>query len=95
MRREQWRVMRGSKQFYVRTFRLAENTLVFSLLMNVLLGCAIYHVHFNKPERHFYVTNGVVPPTELSSMDTPNEGAEPLLANDPDAKDDEKTWNLE
>ena len=95
MRRDVWRVIRGSKNFHVTTFRLARTAIVFSLIINLVLGLAICQAYFYKPERHFYVTNGVVPPTELTSRDTPNESSVPLLANDPDAINDEKILNLE
>jgi len=95
MRRELWRVIKSSKNFYTMTFRFAGNALVFSLIINVVLGLVICQAYLYKPKRHFYITNGVVPPTELSSRDTPNESSVPLLANDPDAPDDEKKLNLE
>jgi len=90
MRRELWRVVKRSKRFYVRTYRFAGSALIFSLMMNVMLGLAIYQTYFYKPERHFYVTNGIVPPTELMAMDAANESSVPLLANDPDVNDDKK-----
>ena len=95
MRRELWRVIRRSKNFYTTTFRFAGNALVFSLIINVVLGLVICQTYFYKPKRHFYITNGVVPPTELSPRDTANESSVPLLANDPDATVDEKTLDLE
>ncbi|MDF1684133.1 MAG: phosphoesterase [Legionellaceae bacterium] len=94
MRRELWRVIRRSKSFYATTFRLSGSLLVFSLFINVVLGLAVWQTYLTKPKRHFYITNGVVPPTELFSMDAPNEGSSPLLANDPDAADDENILNL-
>lgn len=95
MRRELWRVIRRSKNFYTTTFRFSGNVLVFSLIINVVLGLVICQTYFYKPKRHFYITNGMVPPTELSSRDTPNESSVPLLANDPDSPDDEKILNVE
>ncbi|MDF1645977.1 MAG: type IVB secretion system protein IcmM/DotJ [Legionellaceae bacterium] len=90
MRREVWRLMINSKRFYVGTFRFAETALVFSLLISVLLGLGLFYVYVHIPERHYYATNGEVPPTELTAMDAPNETAIPLLAADPDIDDDEK-----
>jgi intracellular multiplication protein IcmM len=90
MRREVWRLLIASKQFHVRTFRFAETMLVFSLAMSVLLGLGLCYAYLHIPERHYYVTNGEVPPTELTVMDAANNTSEPLLANDPDTDDDEK-----
>ena len=95
MRRELWRVIKRSKNFYTMTFRFAGNALVFSLIINVVLGLVICQTYFFKPKRHFYITNGEVPPTEVNSRDTPNESSVPLLANDPDAPDDAKILNVE
>jgi len=90
MRRELWRSMISSKHFYVGGFRFAGKALFFSLILNLGLGAAIYQVYFHTPERHFYVTNGVTPPTELTAMSTANESSVPLLANDPDMNPDDK-----
>ncbi len=90
MRREVWRLLIRSKRFYVGTFRFAENMLVLSLLMNVLLGVGLFYVYLHMPARQFFATNGVVPPTELTAMDEPNETSVPLLAADPDINDDVK-----
>lgn len=95
MRRELWRTIRRSKNFYTATFRFSKNILVFSLLINVVLGLAICHTYFYKPKRHFYITNGVVLPTEVKARDTANESSVPLLANDPDEPDDERILNIE
>jgi len=94
MRRELWRVIRRSKSFYATTYRLSGRVLAFSLFVNVALGLMIWQTYLNTPKRHYYLTNGVVPPTELFAMDTANEGSTPLLANDPDAADDEHILNL-
>jgi len=94
MRRELWRVIRRSKSFYATTYRLSGSVLAFSLFVNVVLGLMIWQTYLNKPKRHFYLTNGVVPPTELFSLDSANESSTPLLAKDPDAADDEHILNL-
>lgn len=90
MRREVWRLLIASKQFYVKTFRFAETMLIFSLGLSVLLALALCYAYLHIPERHYYVTNGEVPPTELTVLDAPNNTSEPLLEADPDTSDDEK-----
>ncbi|MDX2346422.1 MAG: type IVB secretion system protein IcmM/DotJ [Legionella sp.] len=90
MRREVWRLITKSKRFYVGTFRFAENALVFSLAISVLLGLVLLYAYFHIPERDYYVTNGEVPPTKLTAMDLPNESSEALLAADPAISDKEK-----
>lgn len=95
MRRELWRSMISSKHFYVRSFRFAGKALFFSLILNICLGAAIYKVYFHTPKRHYYVTNGVTPPMELTALDSANESSEPLLGNDPDMKPEDKKPILE
>jgi intracellular multiplication protein IcmM len=90
MRREVWRLLIQSKRFYVGTFRFAENALVFSLIISVLLGVGLIYVYLHIPERHYYATNGAVPPTELTAMDSANKTSVPLLAEDLTVDDDEK-----
>ncbi len=90
MRRELWRLMIRSKRFYVGTFRFAESALVFSLLVNVLLCVGLVYAYKHVPDRHYYATNGEVPPSELTAMDAPNETSVPLLAADPAIDDDAK-----
>ena len=90
MRRELWRLMISSKRFYVGTFRFAESALLFSLICSVLLGIGIFYAYLHIPERHYYATNGEVPPSELTAMDEPNETSTPLLADDPVIDDDAK-----
>jgi intracellular multiplication protein IcmM len=90
MRRETWRLIRASKRFYVGTFRFSGSMLVFSLCVNLVLGWAIFYAYAHMPERHYYATNGVVPPTELIAMSAANETSVPLLAADQNVNDDEK-----
>lgn len=90
MRREFWRLMISSKQFYVRTFRFAGSALVFFLLLNVLLAAGLFYAYMHVPDRHYYATNGEVPPGELTAMDEPNYTSVPLLAADPTIDDDAK-----
>ena len=90
MRREVWRLLIQSKRFYVNTFRFAESALVFSLMLSVLLSIGLIAVYFHMAERHYYATNGAVPPSELTAVDAPNLTSSPLLADDPTTDDDEK-----
>ena len=83
MRRELWRLTISSKRFYVGTFRFAGGALLFSLMLSVLLGVGIFYAYLHMPDRHYYATNGAVPPSELTSMDAPDETSVPLLPPDP------------
>ncbi|NCT56285.1 MAG: hypothetical protein GW760_01025 [Legionella sp.] len=95
MRRQVWRNIRRTKRFYTTTFRFSQSALVFSLVINVVLGVVIWHTYLYQPKRHFYITNGMVPPTEVIPLDARNMSAVPLLGNDPDAVVDEKILNVE
>ncbi|MCH9756822.1 MAG: type IVB secretion system protein IcmM/DotJ [Gammaproteobacteria bacterium] len=90
MQREVWRLMIGSKRFYVGTFRFLESMLVLSLLISVLLGVGLFYTYLHMPDRRYYATNGVVPPSELTAMEEPNETSTALLVADPVIDDDEK-----
>ncbi|KTC85953.1 MULTISPECIES: type IVB secretion system protein IcmM/DotJ [Legionella] len=83
MSRETWNTIINSKSFYVRTYRMGGRTLIISLIINILLGLAIYYLYFHQPERDFYATSGITPPIQLKPMDEPNYSATPLLAPDP------------
>lgn len=90
MRRETWRLMIQAKGFYVGTYRFLGTALACSVVCSVLLSLAIFYVYLHMPERHYYATNGEVPPSELTAMEQPNDTAVPLLADDPAADDEER-----
>lgn len=90
MQRETWRLQIRSKRFYVRTFRFAESALIVMIGVNIFLGLATLYVYTRIPERHYYATNGEVPPMELTALNAPNETSVPLLAADPVVDDAKK-----
>lgn len=95
MQRQVWRKIRRSKNFYTTTFRFSLIALIISLMFNVVLGVVIWHTYLYQPKRHFYITNGMVPPSEVTPLDNPNTSSVPLLRNDPDAVADEKILNVD
>lgn len=90
MSRETWRLIKQSKRFYVNTYRRAGSALVFSMLVNLLLGIGIYHSYFNRAAHDFYATSGITPPVELVAMNEPNQTSVPLLADEPENNNDNK-----
>jgi intracellular multiplication protein IcmM len=90
MSRETWRLIKQSKRFYVNTFRMSGNALFFSMIINLILGLAIYYLYFNQPEHDFYSTNGVTAPIMLTPLDAPNDTSVALLPDDPENDDDNK-----
>ncbi|MDI9817882.1 MULTISPECIES: type IVB secretion system protein IcmM/DotJ [unclassified Legionella] len=88
MARETWDSIKYSKSFYVHTYRKGITYVLISLAINLLLGVAIYYVHFNQPERDFYATNGISPPVKLTPLDARNDSGTALLEPDP-VNDDE------
>lgn len=82
MSRETWRLIKESKFFYVMTYRRVLTTLVFSTILNLCLGIALYFVYFNQPAPEYYATSGVVPPILLTAMDSPNNTSVPLLPDE-------------
>lgn len=75
--------LKTSKNFYVSTFRACTRLLYISLLINLILGVAIYYVYFHQPSRNYYATNGVTAPEPLAPMAQPNNSSYPLLPPDP------------
>jgi intracellular multiplication protein IcmM len=90
MQRETWRLRKASKNFYVRTFRFTGSTLVFSLLLNLVLGVVVFYEYVHQPIRHYYATNGATPPTELTAMNQPNMSSKALLGGAPPMDNREK-----
>jgi intracellular multiplication protein IcmM len=89
MSREAWRLITHSKQFYAHSLRRIESILVFSVILNVILGIGVYFVYFHQPDQQFYATTGALPPEMLTPMDEANQTSVPLLAND--SENDEET----
>lgn len=90
MSRAAWDLIKRSKHFYVDTYRKAGTVLIYSALLNIVLGAAIYYAYINQPERDFYATNGVTPPVMLTPLDEPNYTSSPLLASDPENDDNRR-----
>ncbi len=84
MSRESWNLIKHSKRFYVSTYRKAGSALVISILINLMLGLAVYYTYFTRPEPDFYATSGMTPPIQLTYMDERNNTSVPLLASDQD-----------
>lgn len=90
MARATWNLIKSSKSFYVKTYRLTGTLIVISLMINIFLGMLIVYYHLHRPERDFYASNGTTPPIALTPLSTPNNSAEALLPPDPINDDDEK-----
>ncbi|WP_028388107.1 type IVB secretion system protein IcmM/DotJ [Legionella fairfieldensis] len=90
MTQETWNTIKKSKNFYVRTYRMAIKWLIVSLAMNFLMVFANYYLYFHQPQRDFYATSGIVPPVKLKPMSEPNYSATPLLEPDPPNDNDIK-----
>ncbi len=82
MSREDWRLIKLSKRFYVNTYRKTGSALLISLALNVCFGVVIHYLYFSQPEHTFFATDGVTPPIELTPMDSPNDTSVPLLGSD-------------
>lgn len=90
MSRGTWELIKRSKNFYIKTYRIAGTVLLFSASLNILWGVGIFLTYFSQPEPDFYATSGVIPPIELTPLDSPNETSTALLASDLDKTDDTK-----
>lgn len=90
MARATWNLIKRSKSFYVKTYRLVGTVIVISLMINIFLGMLIVYYHLHQPKTDFYASNGITPPIELTALSTPNNSAEALLPPDPINDNDEK-----
>ena len=82
MSRGTWGLIKQSKLFYILTYRRTSNMLVVSVILNLLLGLAVYYSYFQWPDHNYYATNGITYPDRLISMDAPNRSSVALLAPD-------------
>lgn len=87
MSRETWTQIKNDKNFNVHVYRNSLTVLVFSLLLNLVLGLLIFHYYVNIPERDYYATSGIVSPVKLTAMLTPNYSSKALLDPDPPTDD--------
>jgi intracellular multiplication protein IcmM len=90
MGQETWNTIKGSKFFYVRTYRMAGKLLVISLIINLLLILLIYYLFYNRAERDYYASSGVTPPVLLKALAEPNKSSQYLLAPVPTKNETEK-----
>jgi len=90
MGRETWRLITGSKKFYITTYRRCLLVLVGSMAVNIVLLVGVYFVYFSEPERDYYATSGVTPPIQLTAYLTPNYAGNALLPPDPISNDQVK-----
>lgn len=82
MTRAYWDVVKQSKGFHVRMYRLTGRLLVMSFMIMVLLGFGIVFVKLHEPQPDFYATYGDTPPIKLKPMTQANRSAHALLGDD-------------
>lgn len=80
MSRDTWNLIKQSNRFYIITYRRICNIFFVSVILNLLLGLAVYYNYFKRPEHAFYATNGITYPDALIPIDAPNSSSVPLLA---------------
>lgn len=90
MSREKWDLIKRQKNFNVRLFRKGVKLLIFSLVLNFILGILIFYKYLNLPARDYYATNGITPPEQLTPLMAPNYTSSALLDPDPPTVTEEK-----
>ncbi len=80
---ETWEIIKNNKAFDVSIYRRGLVALVFSLLLNSVLGLLLFYSYLAQPERAYYATNGVTPPVKLTALFARNLSPNALLAPDP------------
>lgn len=73
---------KGSRYFYVRSYRLAVKLIVFLNIMNLILFFMVRHFYYQHPERGYYSSNGITFPVKLSPLRQPNYESKALLPDD-------------
>ncbi|MCA0404282.1 MAG: type IVB secretion system protein IcmM/DotJ [Proteobacteria bacterium] len=87
---ENWNNIKGSKFFYVRTYRFGAQCLMISIILNLVMSLMIYYLYISRPDPDFYATSGMVPPVPLRALAEPNQSANALLPPDPVDVNNEK-----
>ena len=82
MGRNVWDVIKQSKDFYVRTYRITGNLLVGSFSIMLLLIAGLLYSYANTAQIVFYTTNSEHYPMLLHAMEHPNYSSEALLGNE-------------
>jgi hypothetical protein len=90
MSKEDWLLVRSSKQFSVSLYRRIGTAIVVSLALNIALCVWALHQFFTRPAPAFYSTNGASPPMMLDALNAPNETSVPLLKSVSDKENDTK-----
>lgn len=92
MSRENWRIIKNKKMFYVTSYRRSCSILLFSLVFNMLLLTFIILSYASRGMPDFYATSGIIPPIQLAPLTSPNFSSEALLP--PDPPDEEGTKQI-
>lgn len=92
MAQNKYTEIKAKRFFYILSYRMVLNTLLFSVVCNLIfLGMATY-LFFNRGGQAYYATNGITNPEQLKPMNSPNYTSKPLLADDIPG-DNEPTMN--
>jgi intracellular multiplication protein IcmM len=83
MNRENWDIIRESKDFNVSVYRRGLFILILSLFLSCIFVLYSFYIYLTEPERDFYATSGVAPPIKLQPLLAPNFSSNALLPPDP------------
>lgn len=83
MARATWRTTIASRYFYVKTYKRSLFALIFSIMLNLILGLLIVYVYWNRTAPTYYVSNGMTAPMILKALNAPNDSSSPLLGSEP------------
>ena len=90
MTRATWRTITTSRNFYVQTYKRSLMALLFSVLINIVLGILIVYVYTGRVPPKYYASNGMTGPMELKPLDAPNDSPNPLLESEPEPVENTK-----
>lgn len=74
--------IKSKRYFYVISYRMVLNALLFSAAGNVIFLSVASYLFYNRGAQAYYSTNGISNPEQLRPMSTRNYSSTPLLADD-------------
>ncbi|MCX7116082.1 MAG: phosphoesterase [Gammaproteobacteria bacterium] len=83
MSRQELRMQKASKFFYVRVYRWSLNLVLVSIVLNVGLVVLDWLYYLHRPSTTYYATSGVTRPIKLTWRSLPNHSQHFLLPSTP------------
>ena len=90
MSHDSWDLIKNNTSFNVNVFRRGLVALIFTLILNTVLGVLMFYAYISEPNRDYYATSGIVPPVQLTALSAPNMTSQALLEPDPPTENEDR-----